>query len=584
MSSDANQPRQPSEENTATDQEAMPTSNSGSDTNNIQADNNQSGNGADQAAEAESRQATAVLPRTEKQSPSDDASADDSNSGNDPAIEAKQSPPTESASQPRKIKIGSQRDTELKKSSGPSPTAGTRPADKPAPKGDAAKPKQAPSDQGPKSSPKDAKAEPKKKAEGIPVHTPKPVPKPVGSAAPNVDDEVEAAMQGISIDDALADNKTAADETELKPEARMKARVVRLHRENVFVELGGRHQGVIPAKQFKEPPEVDSEIDVKINRFNAEEGLYEVARADAVVGVADWSQVAEGMTVEARITGHNKGGLECEVNSLRGFMPASQIALYRVDNLEELVGEKFTCLVTEVKPKRRRLVVSRRAVLEREREEAKEKLRDSLAPGQTHEGVVRNIRDFGAFVDLGGIDGMVHVSQLSWSRVNHPSDVLEVGQTVKVKVTKIDEKTGKISLAMKDLVANPWDGVEQKYPVSSRVKGKVSRIADFGAFIQLEPGVEGLVHISELAHQRVHRVNDVLSEGQEVEAAVLAVDGDKQRIGLSLKALQPKPEPAAGKGKKEEPEPEVPAYQPKNKNLKGGLGGPSGGEQFGLKW
>lgn len=576
MSSDANQSRQPSEENSATDKEAMPNSMSGSNPSNQAGD----------AADTENRQATAVLPRSEKQAPPEEASADNADAGSDQPARAEQ-PTSVTALGPRKIKIGSQRDTEQKKDASPSPsTSKGRRRERPASKGQSAKPGSSPTGQPPKTSDssKDTKPAGKTPPQGAPVHIPKPIPKPVGSAAPNVDDEVEAALEGISIDEALADNKTEADETGLKPETRMKARVVRLHRENVFVELGGRHQGVIPAKQFKEPPEVDSEIDVTINRFNPEEGLYEVSRADAITGVADWSQVAEGMTVEARVTGHNKGGLECEVNSLRGFMPASQIALYRVDNLEELVGEKYTCVVTEVKPKRRRLVISRRAVLEREREEAKEKLRASLAPGQTHEGVVRNIRDFGAFVDLGGIDGMVHVSQMSWARVNHPSDVLEVGQTVKVKVTKIDEKTGKISLAMKELAANPWDGVEGKYPVSSRVKGKVSRIADFGAFVQLEAGVEGLVHISELAHHRVVRVNDVVSEGQEVEASVLAVDRDKQRIGLSLKALQPKPEPAAGRSRKSEPEPEVPAYKPTNKNLKGGLGGPSGGEQFGLKW
>lgn len=570
MSSDANQTGQPSDDRSDADKDSMPTSNPGAD------QSTQSNESVPQASQGENRQATAVMPRSKPQTPPAESGSGSAEGANAEAGGEPTPPASEEGSEPRKIRIGSQRDAEPKKY--PSPKKAPLPSI-PAP----ASSKKSESDEAESATESNAKdATPEK---GIPVSIPKPIPKPVGSAAPNVDDEVAAAMEGVSLDEAIADNKTAADETELKPEARMKARVVRLHRDNIFVELGGRHQGVVPAKQFKELPEVASEIDVTINRFNPEEGLYEVSRADAITGVADWSQVTEGMTVEARVTGHNKGGLEVEVNSLRGFMPASQIALYRVENLEEMVGEKFTCVVTEVKPKRRRLVVSRRAMLERERNEAREKLRATLAPGQTHEGVVRNIRDFGAFIDLGGIDGMVHVSQLSWSRVNHPSDVLEVGQTVQVKVTKIDEATGKISLAMKELTANPWDGVVEKYPLSSKITGKVSRIADFGAFVQLEPGVEGLVHISELAHHRVIRVNDVLSEGQEIEASVLAVDRDKQRIGLSLKALQPKPEPAAGKSKRRESEePEVPQYKPTNKNLKGGLGGPSGGEQFGLKW
>ena len=223
--------------------------------------------------------------------------------------------------------------------------------------------------------------------------------------------------------------------------------------------------------------------------------------------------------------------------------------------------------------------------MERERKEKREQLLAELAPGQIHEGVVRSLQDFGAFIDLGGVDGLIHVSQLSWERVAHPKDVLTVGQTVKVRIEKVNEETGKIGLAYRDLGANPWDDVTTKYPNGSKVKGTVSKLMQFGAFVKLEPGVEGLIHISELGHGRVHRTEDVLSEGQEVEVKVLSVDTDAQRIGLSLKALMAAPEKPKSEPAKEEAVEEQPRKPKKsNKHLKGGISTPSGGEKFGLKW
>ncbi len=229
-------------------------------------------------------------------------------------------------------------------------------------------------------------------------------------------------------------------------------------------------------------------------------------------------------------------------------------------------------------------MLSRRGVLEREQAEAKEKLLAELEVGQTREGTVRNIRDFGAFVDIGGIDGMVHVSQMSWDRIKHPSEVLTVGQKVKVKIQKIDPETGKISLAYRDLFESPWTNAASKYPVTTRVTGTVSKIMDFGAFVKLEPGVEGLVHISELSYKRVHRVGDIVKEGQQVDAKVLSVDTENQRISLSMKAYEARPESA----KKEEPEAEAAPEPPKKKkravNLQGGLGRSPHGDKFGLNW
>jgi small subunit ribosomal protein S1 len=271
---------------------------------------------------------------------------------------------------------------------------------------------------------------------------------------------------------------------------------------------------------------------------------------------------------------------------IRGFIPASQISLYRIENFDEYVDQKLLCVVTEANPQRMNLVLSHRAVLEREKEQARETMMAELDVGQVHEGTVRSLRDFGAFVDIGGVDGLVHISKLSWERVNHPSDVLHEGQRVQVKIEKIDRQSGKIGLSYRDLLDDPWENVEQKYPVGSIQEGEITRIAQFGAFVKLEPGVEGLVHISELAHHRVANVGSYVKQGQNVQVKVVSVDPAAQRIGLSMKALVQIPDSGSSK-KQGEAEDEAPRELavPKRKGpLKGGLGKSSGGEQFGLNW
>lgn len=399
-------------------------------------------------------------------------------------------------------------------------------------------------------------------------------------------EELQASLGGMSIDELIeSESKIPASGEPLEAEAKVKGKVLRVHRDNVFVDLGGPNQGVMPLRQFVEPPAVGTAVEGVVVRFNAEEGLYELSVSGGAVDVGDWSQVAEGMIVEARVTGHNKGGLECDINKLRGFIPMSQIAPYRVEQPEQFVGQSMTCVVTEVDPERRKLVLSRRAMIEREQAEAKEKMFAELATGQIREGVVRSLRDFGAFVDIGGCDGLLHVSQISWDRIKHPNEVLKEGQKIRVKIDKINPETRKISLSYRDLMENPWTNVASKYAVTSVVKGTVSRLMEFGAFVRLEAGVEGLIHISELAHQRVFRASDIVSEGQEVEVKVLSVDPEAQRISLSLKALQARPEPKK-KAEPELPEDEAPPPPPAKKSskpLKGGLGRSTGGA-WGLKW
>jgi small subunit ribosomal protein S1 len=345
---------------------------------------------------------------------------------------------------------------------------------------------------------------------------------------------------------------------------------MQVHGGNVFVELpGGRTQGVLTLTQFPEgPPAVGAEIEFQIEGAEPD-GLLRLQRRGAAQH-ADWSSVAVGMTVEARVTATNKGGLTVDVNGIRGFLPISQIDLYRVERPEEYVNQRLLCQVTEVNPAQRNLVVSRRVLLESQREEARQKLWQDLAEGQDRTGVVRSVKDFGAFVDLGGVDGLLHISEMSWTRVADASAVVKPGQQVKVRILKIDRDKRKISLGLKQLQASPWDLVPEKYKLGNTVAGKVTRLMDFGAFVELEPGVEGLIHISELSLDRVRRVSDVVSPGQEVQVKVLSVDTAQRRIGLSLKGAVGEA-PQAEQEEAAEPAGETPS-KPRSTPLRGGIG------------
>jgi small subunit ribosomal protein S1 len=245
--------------------------------------------------------------------------------------------------------------------------------------------------------------------------------------------------------------------------------------------------------------------------------------------------------------------------------------MYRVENAEQYVNQRLLCRVVEVNPEERNLVVSRRDLLEKEREEQREKFWQEVAEGQIRNGVVRSVKDFGAFVDLGGADGLLHVSEMSWTRVADAGQVVQVGQQVKVIVLKVDRDRRKLSLGMKQLAPSPWDDITTKYPAGALVTGKVTRLADFGAFAELEPAIEGLIHISELSPQRVRRVRDVVQEGQEVQVQVLSVDPAQRRISLSLKAAQAKDQPPAVEEEVVEEAPAKPR-RPRATPLRGGIG------------
>ena len=411
----------------------------------------------------------------------------------------------------------------------------------------------------------------------------------------DLEQDFEAAFAGVSLDDLISASTPAQADAPLEPGARLAGTVLSIGADTAFIDLGERRQGAmkLAGLDLELVPSVGDVLQLSVGLRNEDDGLYDVAFANRAVAVEDWSQLQAGMIVEARVTAANKGGLECEVAGLRGFMPASLISTWRVENLEEMVGQTLESLVTDIVPAARRLVLSRRAVIEKQAAEAKTKLLETLEVGTTLDGTVRSVRDFGAFVDIGeGVEGLVHVSQLSWDRVANPADVLQPGQRVRVVVKKIDRDTGKIGLSARDLVESPWQRAGEKYHVGATVRGVVSRIAQFGAFVKLEPGVEGLVHVSELANRHVRSVGDVVKEGEPVECRVLSIDPDEQRMSLSIKALSKAPSATGDDEGADEhaAAPDEPALPPVKKHagvLKGGtgnVGGKSAGEKFGLKW
>ena len=404
----------------------------------------------------------------------------------------------------------------------------------------------------------------------------------------DIDAEIEAAMNDFSMDDVV--EKSEASFTEIEPNTRVKAAVTKIHEDNVFFKLAGQFEGVAALHHFKSPPKEGDLAEIIVRGLNKEDGLYELAVPGAAVGISDWGDITEGAVVDAKVTGSNTGGLEVTVNSIRGFIPASQIDRFRVEDFSTYVNQRFPCVVVEVNPDKRKLVLSRRAILDRENEEKRVELLKELEEGQIREGTVTKVMDFGAFVDLGGVEGLIHISKISWSRVKHPSEVVNAGDAVKVKVEKIDTESNRIGLSLRDTTDHPWKSIDSQFEVESIVKGTVTRIADFGAFVKIAPGIEGLVHISELAYQRVAKVGNVVSEGQEIEVKIQSIDTESQKISLSHKACLAPPAPKASKpGKAKEPEVEEPARElavkpTSNEPLKGGRDRKSGGEEIGLKW
>ena len=370
-----------------------------------------------------------------------------------------------------------------------------------------------------------------------------------------------------------AADRSHADKADIGQESASgvkKGKVIGVRGKSVFIDLAAKSEGVVPVEQFgSDPlPNAGDVIEVVVDRFDHEEGLLILSLKGAAVE-ADWTNLRKGLIVEARPTKVNKGGLEVVVDGIRGFLPIGQIDLNRVEDASIYLNQKLRVVVTEANQREKNLVVSRRDLLEKEREELKEQTWKTLEEGQIRPGVIRSVKDFGAFVDLGGVDGLIHVSDLAWTRITDVHSVVKLGQQVQVKILKIDRQTSKISLGLKQLLPSPWDDIEDRYSRGQSVRGTVTRLMDFGAFVEIEPGVEGLIHISELGPKKIFRVKDVVQPEQEVSVRILKIEPEAKKISLSLRPL-PEAAPAEPEDSEEDdiPIPKIERKVP----LKGGLG------------
>ncbi len=357
-----------------------------------------------------------------------------------------------------------------------------------------------------------------------------------------LDREVEAALAAEMSSGATSQSIASSADVEYESGKELIGTVVNISDEDIFIEFGPKSQGVLPRGQFgkKEPLEPGRRIDVVVERYDNETGLLILNRKGAIQR-ATWNNLVKGAVIEGRATGVVKGGLELDIQGIRAFMPLSQISIIPMKDISVLLNQKIRCVVMEVNARKKNLLVSRRKILEIEAKEARENALRELEVGQTRKGIVRSLTEYGAFVDLGGIDGLLHVSDMSWSRITKPSDVVEVGQEIEVNVLKIDSDRDRISLSLKDTLPDPWSGVEERFPSGSSVKARIIRLANFGAFAEVESGVEGLIPISEMSWSRISTASEVVREGDMVDAVVIRVEPKLRRMALSIKQVQQDP-------------------------------------------
>jgi small subunit ribosomal protein S1 len=326
----------------------------------------------------------------------------------------------------------------------------------------------------------------------------------------------------------------------------VKGIIIEVRPKEVLVDIGYKSEGVISGVEFEDikAVKVGDEIDVLIEKLEDKEGMVVLSKEKAEFK-KNWERILticnEGGTIAGKVKAIVKGGLLVNIG-VEAFLPASQIDVSTPKNLTQYVGNTYEFKVVKINQERQNIVLSRRELIEQERLERRQKLLTEMTPGDIRKGTVKNITDFGAFIDLNGIDGLLHITDMSWGRIGHPSEILKVGQDIDVVVLDINREKERVSLGLKQKLANPWDSIEQKYPVGAKVKGKVVNLVPYGAFVELEPGVEGLVHVTELSWtKRIAKPSDVLKQDQEIEAVVLGINREEQKISLGLRQLEANP-------------------------------------------
>lgn len=359
-----------------------------------------------------------------------------------------------------------------------------------------------------------------------------------------LEQEVASAFEGIDMDNLenlYGENLVVASDGTI-----IQGTVVDVVGDNVIVDLGCKSEGIVPLSEFEDPEETKpgTVIDLLMEEAETSSGVAVVSKEKAS-RIKGWEKIIsehhEGDIVTGKITRKIKGGLLVDIG-VPVFLPASQVSIRRIGEMNEFIGKEIEAKILKIDKARRNIVISRRALIEGQREKEKEKLLAEVEVDQVRKGIVKNITDFGAFVDLGGLDGLLHVTDMSWGRISHPSEMVAIDEEVEVVVLKIDKENERIALGLKQKTTSPWDGIGEKYPVGSRIKGRVVNVVPYGAFVQLEEGIEGLVHVSEMSWtRRINHPSEVVAIGDIVEVVVLGINKEKEEVSLGMKQTEVNP-------------------------------------------
>lgn len=340
--------------------------------------------------------------------------------------------------------------------------------------------------------------------------------------------------------------KKKEEESDMAPGTLLRGRIVEIGKDYVVVDVGLKSEGLVPISEFSDPDELelDKEVEVLLDQPEDEQGQIVLSR-DKAARQRQWEYIVEhceeGSIVKGKILRKVKGGLMVDIG-MEAFLPGSQIDNKRIKNLDEFLGKTCEFKILKINIERKNVVVSRRELLEAERISKKAELLELIKIGDVRKGVVKNITDFGVFLDLDGIDGLLHITDMTWKRIKHPSEMVDIGQELEVMILSIDREKGRVALGLKQKEHNPWDDIERKYPVGMRVKGKIVKLLPYGAFIEIEPGIEGLIHVSEMSWvKNVTDPSEVVNKGDEVEAIVLAVQKEDGKISLGIKQTEHNP-------------------------------------------